>query len=250
MQRVVVEECKLFDPGLLRERERLPVRRVTEAGMCLVLLRAVLRVMHQQVGVPAPVGELFQRPIGAVGEERDLIVGGKRETRRSLVDEVAEGWDRMHQQVRSDAQCANLESLALIALDELHLRRHVAQADGKVRGVGLVGERGLQRFRRASRPNDRQMGAGNERRQKKRKPLDVVEVSVRDQQVGLQRLGRAEGAAELGDPRPRVDHQQVVLLVPDLDARGVAAVAQGPASRRGSRAPRAPELDPHRPPAG
>src|SRR5439155_24503108 len=121
MERIVVEKSELLDAGLLRQRQRLLIRGVAETGMRLVLLRRVLRVVHEQVGVAAPVREILHRSVGAVGEQRDLVVGRKRETRGALVDAVTESRDRMHQEMRRDAQRADLERLAWVPLDELHL---------------------------------------------------------------------------------------------------------------------------------
>src|SRR5207248_6530085 len=69
MHWVVVEERQLLHTRLLRQRQGLLVRRVPETGVRLVLVGAVLRVMHEQVRVAAPVGEAFQRSIGTVGEQ-------------------------------------------------------------------------------------------------------------------------------------------------------------------------------------
>src|SRR3989454_11443816 len=156
----------------------------------------------------------------------------------------------MHQEMWRDAQRADLERLAWVPLNELHLGRHVAQPHRKVGRVSLVRERSLQRFRRTRWSDDRQMSPRHERRQKEWKSLDVVKVRVGDQEMGLQRLGRTERASELGNARTRIDYEQVAFLVPHLDTRGVAAVAQGAASRGGTCSPRTPELDPHRAAAG
>ena len=150
----------------------------------------------------------------------------------------------------SDAQRADLECLARVALDELHLRGHVAQAHREVGGVGLIRKRRLQRLGGARRSDDGKHRARHERGQKKWKALDVIEVRVRDQEVRLQRFGRAERAPELCDAGTRIDDEQVVLFIPDLDARRVAAVAKGAATWGRPGAARAPELDPHRAPAG
>src|SRR5438132_7813925 len=114
MQRVVMEKGQLLDAGLLRQGQRLLVSRVAETRVCPVLLRRVLRVVHEQVRVTAPVREILQGPVGSVGEERDLVVGRKGETRGAFVDAVTESRDRMHQEVRRDAQSTDLESLARV----------------------------------------------------------------------------------------------------------------------------------------
>jgi len=76
----------------------------------------------------------------------------------------------------------------------------MAQPHRKVSRVHLVGERGLQRFGGSCRPNDRQVRARHERRQEEWEALDVVEVCVRDEKVGLERVGRTESIAQLCDP--------------------------------------------------
>jgi hypothetical protein len=70
----------------------------------------------------------------------------------------------MHEQVGRDPQTADLERLARVALDELHLGRHVIQPDREVSGVHLVRECGLQRLGRARWAHYRQVRARRERR--------------------------------------------------------------------------------------
>ena len=152
----------------------------------------------------------------------------------------------MHQEVGRDAQAPYLERLTRVALDELHVRRHVVEAHREIGGIHLVGKRRLQRLGRARRADDGQMSAGNESRREERKALDVVQVCVRDQQVRLQRGVLREVGTQLGNAGPGVDDDQVVVPVADLDAGGVAAVTQGAPAGSGPGAPRAPELDPHR----
>ena len=112
----------------------------------------------------------------------------------------------MHQEVRRDPERADLERLPGVSLDELHLRRHVTQPDGKVGRIGLICKRRLQRLRRTSGTDDRQMGPRDERRQEKRKALDVVEVRVGDEQMRLQRLARGVRIPKLGDARTGIDN--------------------------------------------
>src|SRR5207248_7645422 len=245
MQRVMMEKRQLLDSCLLGQRQRLLICRMTEAGMALVLLGAVLRVVDQEVRVATPVGQVLQRSVGAVGEQRDLVVGRKCEARGALIDPVAERRNWMHQKMRRDAHRTDVEGVSGVPLDEFHLGRHVAQTNRKVGGIGLVCECGLQRLCGTGRPDDGEVRPRHEGRKKKRKTLDVIEVRVSDQQMGLQRLSRAERAPQLGDAGPGIDHQQVVFLVPDLDAGRVAAAAKGAAPRGGAGASRAPELDPH-----
>jgi len=139
--------------------------------------------MNEQVGVLAPTRQLLQRSVLVVGEHRDLVVGGKRKSRRALIDPVSKGWDRVHQKMRRDAQATHLERLTRIPLDELHLRRHVVEAHRKVGGIHLVRERRLQRFGRTRRSHDREMRAGHKSWWKERKSLDVIEVRVGDEEV-------------------------------------------------------------------
>src|SRR6267378_1758920 len=96
-----------------------------------------------------------------------------------------------------DAETAHLERLARVAFDELHFRRHVAQPHWKVGRVHLVGEGGLQRLGRSRRPDDRQVRAWDKGREEEREALDVVEMGVSDEQVGLKGIGRAESIAQL-----------------------------------------------------
>ena len=144
MDWIVVEEGELLDPGLLRQRERLLVGRVAEAGVRLVFLVAVLGIVDQQVGILAPARHVLQRSVRVVGKHRDFVVGRKRKSRRALVDPVSESRDRMHEEMWRDAQAGDLEGLSRVALDELHLGRHVIEAHREVGRVRLVRERRLQ----------------------------------------------------------------------------------------------------------
>ena len=190
-----MEEGQLLDPGLLRERESLLVGRMTEPGVRLVLLAAVLGIVDQQVGVLAPARQVLQRSVRVVGEHRDFVVGRKGKAGRALIDPVPESRDRMHEEMRRDAQAGHLESLPRVSLDELHLSRHVVEPHRKVRGVHLVRERRLQGLRGAGRTDDRQMRSWHKCGREERESLDVVEVGVRDEQVRLQRLRLRERVA-------------------------------------------------------
>src|SRR6267143_2638727 len=98
-----------------------------------------------------------------------------------------------------DAESAHLEGLARVAFDELHHRRHMAQPHWKVSRVHLVGESRLERLGRSRRPDDRQVRARDKGREEEWEALDVVEMGVRDEQVGLKGIGRAESIAQLRD---------------------------------------------------
>src|SRR5947209_18593475 len=87
---------------------------MAEAGVRLVLLAAVLRVVDEQVGVLAPARHFLERSVFVIGEHRDLVVGCKRKTRRALVDPITKRWDGMHQEMRRDSQAADLERLSRI----------------------------------------------------------------------------------------------------------------------------------------
>src|SRR5579859_2487238 len=104
-----MEEGELLRVGLLRQRKRLLEGRVAEARVGLVLLAAVLRVVHQQVRIPAPPRELLEGAVLLLREHGNLVVGRENKAGRTLVDPVAEGWYRVHQQVWGDAQAAHLE---------------------------------------------------------------------------------------------------------------------------------------------
>jgi len=81
MDRVVVEKCQLFGARLLGQRKGLLIGRVAKAGVGLVLLCAVLRVVHEQIRVATPVRHVLERAVLLVGEHCDLVVGGKTKPR-------------------------------------------------------------------------------------------------------------------------------------------------------------------------
>src|SRR4029453_5245520 len=87
--------------------------------------------------------------------------------------------------------------------------------------------------------------ARHEERGEERKALDVVPVRVRDQQVPADPAARDEMLAELMCPAAAIENDQRVVGTTDLDAGGVASVANGGRPGLGKGAARAPEANPH-----
>ena len=73
----------------------------------------------------------------------------------------------------------------------------------------------------------------------------MVEVEVGETDVQLSVIPLEEPLPELADPGACVEDQRCAVGELELDARGVAAVADGGGSRRGERSPRAPDADDH-----
>ena len=74
---------------------------------------------------------------------------------------------------------------------------------------------------------------------------DVVEMCMAAQYFGRDRLLRGgERSAQAAQTGARVEDQQVVAA-PDLDARGISAIADGTRARTGNASPNPPELDLH-----
>ena len=73
----------------------------------------------------------------------------------------------------------------------------------------------------------------------------MVEMEVGKADVQLAVIPLEEPLPELADPGAGVEDQRRAVGELELDARGVAAVADGGGSRRGERSPRAPDADDH-----
>ena len=84
----------------------------------------------------------------------------------------------------------------------------------------------------------------HEQRPEKPKPLQVVEVEVRQQQVDSGGRVRRQLRPQGPDAGPGIENDHGAVVEADLDARGVAAVAHGEGAWAWDRAPRAPELHP------
>ena len=146
--------------------------------------------------------------------------------------------------MRGHLHAPRLEALARDDLPELQLDRHLIHRQREVDGVHLVGEGALERLHRPLRTDHRQSRAAHEVGTEEREALDVVPVRVADQEVRVDRAG--ELVAELADARSAVDDDQLTVVGADLDAGGVAAVAQRVTAGGRAGASRPPELDPQR----
>src|SRR5204863_386077 len=81
-----------------------------------------------------------------------------------------------------------------------------------------------------------------------RNALDVIPVKMREQEIHRERPVVAavhQRGAELAEARARIEDEKRSRAVAHLDARGVAAVADGQRPRRRDGPARAPEADLH-----
>ena len=120
-------ESQLPRGRLARDEQRVVEAGVAPADLGPVLLAAVLRVVHQQVGVPAPVDvvvgperlDLRRRPLlrlhlchllaQLIGVAPGLLVGGEDEGPPVLLQPVAEGCDRVVHRVARDLHAVGVE---------------------------------------------------------------------------------------------------------------------------------------------
>src|SRR4029078_3968445 len=124
-----------------------------------------------------------------------------------------------------------------------HLGGELLDRDREVRVLHLPGERLANRGPQATRAVDVPLECGIEKRSEEGQALDVVPVRVADEDVaalGAVTLGQ-QRLAEAVRARPAVEEDQRPARAAHLDARGVAAIANGAGARLRDRSARAPE---------
>src|SRR5205085_3728978 len=134
--------------------------------------------------------------------------------------------------------------LAVRRVAEGDVAGELTHLDRRERRRDVAGDPVLQRGLRGGRTPDDDLGLRLEGGGEEDQPLDVVEVQVREQDVETCRLVAA-GEAEAADPGPGVEGEQRSVGEGDLDAGGVAPVADRLRARRGHRAAGSPELQVH-----
>jgi hypothetical protein len=235
---VVVEETKLFDAGLERERDGIVHTTVSPAGMLLVFRPVVLRVEDEHVSVAHKVNHFVVVATGArfgVGKKGDEAVGRKQP--------VADTDARMVRALRTHEHGADGEVEVLEFLD-FDVAGQFVERHGKVGAFHLAGERGDESLARAFAAKNPQLAARIVNRPEKRQSLNVIPMCVCEEQRKIQRLAfelleqRLPQRAQAGS---RVEDDDVVTAA-DFDARGVAAIAHGCRARRGNGAAHAPEF--------
>ena len=195
--------------------------------------------------MPAVLAGQLAAALGQLAAVR-LVVGGVHDADAVDLQPVAERQRRVIEVARGHADVADRE----VALHEVVVAQRgleLLHADREVLVLHLPGQGVAQRLAQAARGVHVPLVTAQEERREERKALDVVPVGVRDQHVavigrgplGHQRVAEAvgAGAAVQDEQRPRRRAH--------LDARGVAAIADGRRPRLGDRPADSPEPHPH-----
>ena len=117
----------------------------------------------------------------------------------------------------------------------LDVAGELGEGDGKVGAFHLAGEGGFEAGAGAFAAEDAEAAAGFVEGGKEGQALDVIPVGVGDEEGEGEGLGLEfceEGAAEFAEAGAGVEDDDVFAAA-DFNAGGVAAVADGAASRRG-----------------
>ena len=235
---VVVEETKLFDAGLERERNGIVHAAVPPAGVLLVFRPVVLRVEDEHVGVAHKINHRAVITAGArfgVGKKGDESIGRKQP--------VADADAGMIRALRAHEHGADGEVEVLEFLD-FDVARQLVKRHGKVGAFHLAGERGDETLARAFAAENPQAAAGIVNRPEERQALDVIPMRVREEQRQVQRLF-FEFLEQRLSQRPQTGagiEDDNVIAVADFDAGGVAAIALGRRPGRGDGAAYTPEF--------
>jgi hypothetical protein len=113
VRRLVVERDKLFDARQCREGDRMLHPAVTPSHAGLIFLRAVLRVVNEQIGVRCQ--GVTGGPLGGEREARDaqrrLVVGQVGENSMGTGDSVTDRGTGVADEVARDVELADPERL-------------------------------------------------------------------------------------------------------------------------------------------
>src|SRR5436190_23534261 len=209
-----------------------------------VLLVGVLAVVDEDVGVEREV--VSRDPLGLdLVEDRAqgrLVVGYVADRRLTVGDPEAERRPTVVDRLAANRHRAELP-LDRRRLAEGDRTGKLPDLDRRQGGRDVTSDPVLKRRLRRGRSPHGDLGVGAEARREEHQALDVVEVEVGEEDVDARRADQVQ--AQGPDPRARVENQLLAVSEVELDARGVAPVAVHLRSRRGYRAPGAPDLDPH-----
>jgi hypothetical protein len=136
---------------------------------------------------------------------------------------------------------------ALLQLAIAQATAQLVERHGEIGVLHLAGQRLLQAALEAAWGVAVQLRIGQKRGLEEGEPLDVIPVSVSEQQMKLQRPRR--GAKQVLAKRPRagaaVENDGGAVVGAHFHTGGVAAIAVGVRSGRRDRATRAPKTDVH-----
>jgi len=234
--RVVVEHDEALRPGLAAQAQAFLPGRVAPGLEARVFLVGVHAVVDHQVGAldePEHVAVGLAGHVLGVGEvakrlaaELDAIAGravGMVERRGLQLD------------ARPRAQRLAAREVAVLHAGVEDLRGH-----RKERRHHEFREHALQRQALAQVPGPQAKAVFRlEERPEEGQAADMVEMRVREEQIGVERLS-LEGLAQIPDAGAGVEEQQP-LAAAHLERGGVAAVARGARAGAGDRAAHAPE---------
>ena len=241
--RIVVEEHDRAHLGLARERHRVLDARVAPTDVVRVLLVAVLRVVEQHVDIACDVvaADPLARLLVQVDPEGGLVVGEVGERAPTLLDAVADRGPLVRHLAGPNGRRADRHAL-LGGVMEGDPRRDVDQPDREQRGREIDGDALGQALYRRGRPPEMDLGAGDEERTEEPEPLQMIEMQMGEEDVQLARGLGAHGDAQRAQSGAGVEDERVPALEPDLQARGVAAVADRLGAWRGQRTTASPDV--------
>ena len=173
------------------------------------------------------------------------MIGQVRKARLGCLDPKADGWAGMNDEVRGQSCSADCPTLPR-NVTEPHSSGKIAKVDRKERRGEGAPDAFLEAQHRRGRSPDVQRHPLVEERPEEAKPLEVIEVQVREEHVELASTALEELDAELSDPGAGVEHEDGPVGQRDLDARGVAAEFDRLRARCRHRAAAAPDRYPHR----
>ncbi len=251
-RRIVVVEREPAHAAGGGEVDRELDRAVAPAEVLRVLAEGELRVVDQEIRagderrVVNLVGAL-RRPLAARERWRmRLVVGGVDERRAVGLDPVAERQRRVVHVVGGDADVVDLDA----AFDQVvvaDLGGELLDRDRKIGVLHLARERLADRRPEAARSVDVPLEVPLEQRRQERQALDVVPVRMADEDMTPARPVRLreQRLAEAVRAGAAIEQDQRAARAAHLDARGVAAVAEGVGPGLRDRAAGAPETDAH-----
>ena len=211
---------------------------MSPANVLFVFRRIILRIENQHIHVAQEFDHL---PVFAVLS--GFGVGEKRHQPFGRKQPVADAKPGMVRTLRPHADRADVE-IEILEFLNFDVAGQSGKRHGEIRAFHLAGQRVDQAFARAFAAQNPQLAVRIVNRRKKRQPLNVVPVRVRQQQRQAQRLileFRQQRAAQRAQPRTRIKDDDVVART-HFDAGRVAAVAHRGRSRRGDRAAHAPKF--------
>ena len=248
-----MKKNELLDLGAQSEGDAIVKATVPPADVRRIFGAVILRIENQHFAAFEEMHQFLLR--GARDASYLRAQGMNRAAIRFVIGQVGDGFARggnaepgatagMIQLDRAHGETADRDGGFGEFIDPANSGQRF-ERDGELDRIHLPNERGTQPFARAGRAEDADLILRCISRPKKGQSLDMIPVSVRNEQSGMERFLRHfihQEQAEAAQTAPGIEDEHFIAQA-QLDAGGVATVADGFRTRGRDGTTHAPEAE-------